>query len=64
MDNNLLTTAEVKAIDGNPLSNKDAILLVKQEDGNWRGFAWKHDKLVQCRVSDPNTALNVLITHE
>ena len=54
----------VKQIQGNPLKNKDAILLEKQPDGNWRGFMWKIDHLVQARQSDPGVVLQLLITHD
>lgn len=59
-----LTLNEVRKLDGNPLVNHDAILIVKQEDGNWRGFMWKNNKLIQARQVDPNTVLQLLITHE
>jgi hypothetical protein len=58
-----LTLDEIKKIKGNPTQNKDAILLVKQTDGNWRGFMHKGDKLVQVRQGDPGTVLQMLITH-
>lgn len=64
MNNDELTLAEIREIEGNPLANKDAILMVKQPDGNWRGFMWKTDKLVQARQSDPGVVLQLLITHE
>lgn len=63
MNNDDLTLEEVKKIKGNPLQNKNAILLVKQEDGNWRGFIWKGDKLIQARQGDPQTVMTLLITH-
>lgn len=61
--NDLLTPEEIKKLQGNPLKNPNAILLVKQEDGNWRGFMNKSGKVVQVRVVDPGTALQELITH-
>lgn len=61
--NDDLELSAVRKIEGNPLKNHDAVLLVKQEDGNWRGFMWKGDKLVQSRQADPNTVMQMLITH-
>lgn len=54
----------IKELQCNPLKNHDSIVIIKQSDGNWRGFMWKIDKLVQVRQSDPNTVLQLLITHE
>lgn len=62
--NNDLLLEEVKTLDLHPLTNKDVISLVKQEDGNWRGFTVKAGKLVQERQGDPGTVLQMLITHE
>lgn len=39
------------------------IALVPQPDGNWRGFTVKNGTLVQVRQGDPNTVLNLLLTH-
>lgn len=55
---------EVAKLDCNPITNKDAIVLIKQPDGNWRGFMNKGGKLVQDRQGDPNTVLALLITHQ
>jgi len=62
--NDDLSQQYVLQIEGNPLKNKNAILLEKQTDGNWRGFMWKDDKLVQARQSDPGIVLQLLLTHE
>lgn len=61
---NDISAEEIEAIEGNPTKNKDAVLLVKQEDGNWRGFMKKSGTLVQARQSDPQIVLQMLLTHE
>lgn len=61
MDN--LTDAELKKIVWNPQRNHDAITLIKQPDGNWRGFTVKGGTFVQVRQGDPGTVLQLLITH-
>lgn len=58
-----LNDDELKKIVWNPARNKDAIVIIKQPDGNWRGFMHKHGKLVQVRQGDPNTVMTMLITH-
>lgn len=58
-----LPIEEVKALDCNPITNTDAIVLIKQVDGNWRGFMTKNGQLVQERQGDPGTVLSLLITH-
>lgn len=62
--NDDLNQSEVLLLEGNPLNNKDAILIVRQPDGNYRGFMVKHGKLVQARQADPTIVLQMLITHE
>lgn len=59
-----LPIEEVQKLECNPVVNKDAIVLIKQEDGNWRGFMWKNGKLIQERQADPGTVMQLLITHE
>lgn len=58
-----LTEEELKKVVWNPARNKDAIVIIKQPDGNFRGFMHKNGKLIQARQVDPNTVLNMLITH-
>lgn len=62
--NDDLTLEQIKEQDFSPLVNKNAISIVKQADGNWRGFMWKGDKLVQARQSDPMIVVQMLITHD
>lgn len=59
-----LPIEEVVKLECNPIKNKEAIVLIKQEDGNWRGFMNKNGKLIQVRQGDPNTVLAMLLTHE
>lgn len=63
MDNYDLTEEELKKVKWNPLTNKNAITIIKQEDGNYRGFMWKNGKLVQARQGDPGTVLALLLVH-
>lgn len=58
-----LTEEELKKVKWNPTTNKDVISIIKQEDGNYRGFMWKNGSLVQARQGDPGTVLALLLTH-
>jgi len=58
-----LTPEEVAQLDFNPNTNHDACVLMKQPDGNWRGFMHKNGKLIQERQGDPNNVMLALITH-
>lgn len=42
---------------------KDEIRLIKQEDGNWRGFTMRGNDLLTVREIDPQTCLVKLLTH-
>ena len=53
-----------RKVEHNPEKNHDAISLIKQEDGNWKGWMWRWGKLIEVREGDPNTALNRLLTHD
>jgi len=59
-----LTPDELKKVTWNPTRNPDVISIIKQPDGNWRGFMMKNGKLVQARQGDPGTVMQMLITHE
>jgi hypothetical protein len=59
-----LPLAEVNSMQCNPMKNRDSIVIIKQEDGNYRGFMWKNGKLIQTRQGDPGTVLQLLITHD
>lgn len=47
-----------------PKMKPDEILLKKQEDGNWKGFANVHGKDVEVRGIDPYTCLITVLTHD
>lgn len=63
MNNYDLTEEELKKVKWNPTTNKNAITLIKQEDGNWRGFMQKNGKFIQVRQGDPGTVLSLLLVH-
>ncbi len=64
MNNYDLPIEEVEKLDCNPVTNKDAIVFIKQPDGNWRGFMNRDGRIIQDRQSDPGIVLSLLITHE
>lgn len=64
MNNDNLSDQELKKVKWNPLVNKDAITIIKQPDGNYRGFMLKDGNLIQARQYDPGVVLNLLLTHE
>lgn len=43
--------------------DKDEIRLIKQEDGNWRGFTKRGEDTLMVREIDPQTCLIKLMTH-
>lgn len=47
-----------------PNLNHDVIVIIKQSDGNYIGEMTKYGKLIEVRAGDPNTVLNLLITHD
>ena len=47
----------------NPQKNEDAIVIVKQTDGNWKGWCQKFGKVVSARQKDPQEVLQLLLTH-
>ncbi len=46
----------------NPHHNKEAISLIRQEDGNWKGYINKYGSVIMVRDVDPNTVLTLLLT--
>lgn len=46
-----------------PAINPNVISLVRQEDGNYKGYCQKNGKFLEVREQDPNTALVALLTH-
>lgn len=47
-----------------PKFNADAISLIKQEDGNWKGWMQRNGKVVEVREQMPEHCLVQLLTHE
>lgn len=43
---------------------QDTITLIKQKDGNWKGFALKNGQIISERQYDPQIVLQLLLTHE
>ena len=59
-----LPKEELEKLEFSPLKNNDAISIIKQKDGNYRGWMHKNGKLIQVRQSEPNTVLQLLLTAE
>lgn len=57
-----LEKSDLEKVEFSPLKSENVISIIKQKDGNYRGFMYKNDKLVQVRQGDPNTVLNLLLT--
>jgi hypothetical protein len=62
--NDLLTTEQIENIEFNPVKNDTIITIMRDLDGNYRGFTQKYGKLIQVRTAEPNAALTLLMTHE
>lgn len=50
--------------DWNPTTNANVIAIVRQEDGNYKGYCKKFEKDIEVRAGDPQTVLTMLLTHE
>lgn len=48
----------------NPFQNPDAISIVKQSDGNYKGWMNKNGKIIEVREIGPETVLQRLLTHD
>jgi hypothetical protein len=46
-----------------PDNNADTISIIKQEDGNWKGYMRKFGKLIEVREIKPEDCLIRLLTH-
>lgn len=46
-----------------PTTNPDAISLIKQADGNWKGWIQKNGTVVEVREIKPEDCLIKLLTH-
>lgn len=53
-----------KEINYNPHTNQNVISIILQEDGNYKGYAQRHGKMVEVRAISPETVLQMLLTHE
>ena len=47
-----------------PVINSNVITLVRQEDGNYIGYAQKNGDFIQVRDRDPESVLVAIITHK
>lgn len=45
------------------ITKEDEILIVKQKDGNWKGWMLKYGKLIEVREVKPEDCLTMLLTH-
>ena len=50
-------------IEHNPYKNHNAISVIQQEDGNWKGYMHKHGKDLVVREATPSDCIVKLITH-
>ena len=50
--------------DYNPETNENVISLIKQEDGNWKGYHKRFSKLIEVREAKPEDCLLRLMTHD
>jgi hypothetical protein len=51
-------------MDYDPNTNENAISLIKQEDGNWKGWMNRFGKVVEVREVGPDACLQKLLTHD
>lgn len=54
----------MEKIEFNPEKNPDVISIIKQADGNFKGWMQKAGKVVEARQSDPQIVLQMLLTHD
>jgi len=64
MNENEFTKEQIEKVDFSPVTNPNVIALVKDTDGNWRGFMQKNGKLIQGRQYGPDIVLTLLITND
>ncbi len=48
----------------NPNLHPEVVTLIKQPDGNWKGYKLKNGVLIESREGMPEHALTRLMTHE
>ena len=51
-------------IEFSPEKNPDVISIVKQKDGNWKGYAQRHGTFIEVREIKPEDCLLALMTYE
>ena len=51
-------------IEFNPSLNPDAISLIRQPDGNWKGYQLKKGNLITVRQISPGVVLEYLLVHD
>lgn len=54
---------KLKDIEFSPEVNPKAISIIQQEDGNWKGYIQKSNKVIIVRQYDPTIVLQMLLTH-
>lgn len=64
MNSNELTKDQLKQLNWDPQLNQNVITIMRQDDGNYRGFTQKNGKFIQTRQSDPGVVMQMLITHD
>jgi len=66
MEANRKLEAETQEIinEHDPAKNPSAISLIRQKDGNWRGWGQRNGKMVAIRDINPETVLGLILTHE
>lgn len=52
-----------KKIEYNPEKNPNVISIIRQEDGNYKGYTQKNGKLIEVREGTPHDVIVALITH-
>jgi hypothetical protein len=51
--------------EGIPAPNTEGVfIIIKQKDGNYKGYAWKHGGPIEVRDVGPEIVLQQLLTHE
>lgn len=44
-------------------TDENTIIIQRQPDGNWKGFAKKFNKHIEVREINPETCLQMILTH-
>jgi hypothetical protein len=50
-------------IEFSPAKNPNAIAIIREEDGNYKGYAQKNGEVIEVREVGPETVLQKLLTH-